>query len=267
MLKANTAAWGPKPVQLRYQWNRNGSPISGATGESYKLSIADAGRRLTVTVTGSKTAYGTASRTSDPVKLKGAPTPPKRSPFIDVPTYHRFYQQIAWMHQTGLSTGTATAQGPVYGPKSAVTREAMAAFLYRLDALKTRKPPAKSPFIDVSVNQKFYRQIAWMAETGLSTGTRTATGSRYDPKAAVSREAMAAFLYRLEAPKGYSPPKTSPFSDVPTNHRFYREIAWMRSSGLSTGTPQPGGKPIYAPKDPVSREAMAAFLFRMETNG
>lgn len=267
VLKAKTGAWGPAPVQLKYQWNRNGSPIKGATGAGYKLSSADAGRRLTVTVTGYKAAYESASRTSAPVKLKGAPTPPKHSPFIDVTTKHRFYRQIAWMHQTGLSTGTATPQGAVYGPKSPVTREAMAAFLYRLDAIKTWKPPSKSPFVDVPTNYKFYRQIAWMAETGLSTGTRTAAGSRYDPKVAVSREAMAAFLYRLEAPKGYVPPKTSPFADVPTNHRFYREIAWMYSSGLSTGTKQPSGKPLYSPKDPVSREAMAAFLFRMETSG
>ncbi|QIK63030.1 CHAP domain-containing protein [Leucobacter viscericola] len=267
VLQTKVGNWGPAPVQLKYQWNRNGSPIQGATSASYKLSSADAGRRLTVTVTGSKAAYDTASRTSAHVKLKGAPPAPAKSPFIDVPVTHKFYRQIAWMHQTGLSTGTRTPQGAVYGPKTAVSREAMAAFLYRLDALKTWKPPAASPFIDVPANYGFYRQIAWMGETGLSTGTRTAAGARYDPKTPVSREAMAAFLYRLEAPKGYTPPKTSPFADVPTNHRFYREISWMYSSGLSTGTRQPHGKPVYSPKDPVSREAMAAFLYRMETNG
>lgn len=267
MLHAETGSWGPAPVQLKYQWNRNGLAIKGATGISYKLSSADAGRRLTVTVTGAKLGYSTAARTSAPVKLRGAPTPPKYSPFIDVPSNHRFYRQIAWMHQTGLSTGTATPKGAVYGPKSAVTREAMAAFLYRLDALKTWAPPAKSPFVDVPVSYGFYRQIAWMDEAGLSTGTKTAAGKRYDPKTPVSREAMAAFLYRLETPKGFTPPKTSPFADVPTTHRFYREISWMYASGLSTGTQQSRGKPLYAPKDAVSREAMAAFLYRMETSG
>ncbi len=46
------------------QWFADGVAIPGATGISYKLTAAEAGKRITVTVTGSKTGYATTSRTS-----------------------------------------------------------------------------------------------------------------------------------------------------------------------------------------------------------
>jgi hypothetical protein len=39
----------------------------------------------------------------------------------------------------------------------------------------------------------------------------------------------------------------------------------MADTGISTGTPNPPGKPLYKPIDPVSRQAMAAFLYRHDT--
>jgi len=267
-LRAPAGKWQPAPVQLSYQWNRNGSPIRGATSESYRLTSADIGRRITVTVTGKRNDYDSKSLTSTMVKVPGTPPLPASTPFADVPTSQKFYREIAWMYTSGMSTGVKQSSGkPKYQPGVGVSREAMAAFLFRLDALKTYRPPSASPFRDIGTGHKFYREIAWMRSSGLSTGIKTSTGTVYDASSSVSREAMAAFLYRLEKPSGYRPPATSPFADVPTSHKFYREIAWMHESKLSTGIKQSSGKPKYAPKDPVSREAMAAFLYRLETRG
>jgi hypothetical protein len=49
-------------AKLTFQWTRNGVPIKGATGSSYKATSSDVGKRLTVIVTGqapnhSKVAY------------------------------------------------------------------------------------------------------------------------------------------------------------------------------------------------------------------
>lgn len=51
---------------------------------------------------------------------------------------------------------------------------------------------------------------------------------------------------------------TQVFSDVPSNHPFADEIAWMHATGISTGY-QDG---TYRPNDPVTRQAMSAFLQR-----
>lgn len=186
-------------------------------------------------------------------------------PFVDVPYSHKFADEIAWMGTSALSTGSAVGGGlREYRPSDRVTREAMAAFLYRMEAPKNFRAPVVSPFADVPVGHKFYREISWMYATGLSTGTRQASGKpKYHPKTHVSREAMAAFLYRLEQPR-VSAPKVSPFRDVQPGQKFYREIAWMSQAKLSTGTAQPSGKPKYLPKTGVSREAMAAFLQRLQ---
>ena len=63
-LTAKAGTWGPAPVSLKYQWKRNGVAISNATASTYVLRSADAGTKITVTVTGSKTGYVTAAKTS-----------------------------------------------------------------------------------------------------------------------------------------------------------------------------------------------------------
>ena len=57
-------AWGPAPVTLAYQWYRSGTTISGATGAAYTPGTGDLGAKITVKVTGSKSGFPTASKTS-----------------------------------------------------------------------------------------------------------------------------------------------------------------------------------------------------------
>lgn len=185
--------------------------------------------------------------------------------FIDMRSGQKFYREIDWMRTSGLSTGIKTPSGMAYMPKSNLSREAMAAFLYRAANVKNYTPPRTSPFVDVHTSHKFYREIAWMRTSGLSTGVKTANGREYQPKVRLSREAMAAFLYRSVKPKSFSPPKSSPFLDLRTNHKFYREITWLAHAGLTTGTCTPRGREFLAGSK-LTREAMAAFMYRKVNN-
>lgn len=63
-LTAKPGTWGPAPVTLKYQWKANGTAISGATKTTLKLPSSVKGKKITVTVTGSKTGYISAIRTS-----------------------------------------------------------------------------------------------------------------------------------------------------------------------------------------------------------
>ncbi|MHA7175019.1 carboxypeptidase regulatory-like domain-containing protein, partial [Arthrobacter sp. Sr24] len=63
-LTANAGIWGPAAVTLKYQWKRNGVVIANATASAYVLAAADVGKKITVTVTGSKSGYVTAAKTS-----------------------------------------------------------------------------------------------------------------------------------------------------------------------------------------------------------
>lgn len=187
--------------------------------------------------------------------------------FLDVRPWSKFYREINWMGTQKLSTGNRVpgcgATKVTYDPKDQVSREAMAAFLYRLDKAKYRGP-AVSPFSDVKPGHKFYNQITWMHAKGLANGTKVpGKKPKFAPQEAVSREAMAAFIYRYQNATAKAP-ATSPFADMKRGDKFYKEIAWMHATKLSTGNAQPAGKPKYAPKDRVSREAMGAFIYRLK---
>ncbi|MDR1799761.1 MAG: Ig-like domain-containing protein, partial [Bifidobacteriaceae bacterium] len=56
--------WTPSDTTLAYQWELDGVAVAGATAVTYTLQAADAGKTLTVVVTGSKTGYASASATS-----------------------------------------------------------------------------------------------------------------------------------------------------------------------------------------------------------
>jgi hypothetical protein len=56
-------------VSFRYQWLRNGAPISGATKTTYKLTKSDKGRKISVRVSGSRTGYSSVSKVSAAKKV------------------------------------------------------------------------------------------------------------------------------------------------------------------------------------------------------
>jgi hypothetical protein len=63
-LTANVGIWNPEPTSYTYQWLRNGSVVSGATGKTFTLSASDVGRNISVRVTGTKSGYSSATQTS-----------------------------------------------------------------------------------------------------------------------------------------------------------------------------------------------------------
>lgn len=192
---------------------------------------------------------------------------PSRTFFQDVPSTSTYFSAVQWVVEHGISTGTAVSlERPLYKPLDAVSRQAMAQFLSRLNGVPFAPGPTPH-FADVPSTSTFYAAIEWMYAAGLSTGTPQPSGPPlYKPLEPVSRQAMASFLYRLSG-ETFSAPGTASFADVPTTSANYTAIEWLKSKGISTGTPQPSGLPLYKPLDPVSRQAMALFLYRYANPG
>ncbi len=183
--------------------------------------------------------------------------------FVDVSDpSSAFFPYIEWMYTSNISTGTASYGKPLYSPGNAVSRQAMASFLYKLSG-ETFTPPGTASFADVAVGSTFFTAIEWMKSKGISTGTPQSSGlPLFKPADAVSRSAMASFLSRYDGVT-LTTPTTQSFADVPLSASTAAAIEWMKTSGISTGTAQPSGLPLYKPADPVSRQAMAAFLYRL----
>jgi len=119
-------------------------------------------------------------------------------------------------------------------------------------------------FSDVPVGAQFSAEISWLAEKGISTGWTEANGSTtFRPLQPVNRDAMAAFMYRLAGKPAFAAPAVSPFADVPVGAQFYKEITWLAAQGISTGWVEADGSKTYRPLQPVNRDAMAAFMYRL----
>jgi hypothetical protein len=214
-----------------------------------------------IAVSGSRIAVGAEFEWSD---ATGNPSIPNsgaayvfnrwgcvEAPFSDVATSHAFCPEIRWMYENGVSTGFGDG---TYRPSANVARQAMSAFMARLDGAAL-SPCATAPFTDVPTTHPFCREIQWMKEEGISTGFGDGT---YRPLVSVTRQAMSAFMARLAG--AALPPCTSPpFSDVPVSHPFCEEIQWMRDSGVSTGF----ADGTYRPGTDVTRQAMSAFMSRV----
>nr|WP_245192344.1 S8 family serine peptidase [Arthrobacter pigmenti] len=121
-----------------------------------------------------------------------------------------------------------------------------------------------APFVDVRAGRIFHREISWMAARHISLGWNNDDGtSTYRPLLAVNRDVMARFMYRLAGSLEYAPPARSPFTDVPTTHVFYKEIAWLAESKVSEGWANRNGTRSFRPYEPVNRDVMAVFMYRL----
>ncbi|GGG64167.1 hypothetical protein GCM10011374_29660 [Kocuria dechangensis] len=69
-------------------------------------------------------------------------------------------------------------------------------------------------------------------------------------------------LDAVAAGPSYVAPKVSPFADVSTGQKYYREMAWSYEAGIATGWMSSTGARSYRPLRPINRDAMAAFLYR-----
>ncbi|WP_235866326.1 ExeM/NucH family extracellular endonuclease [Serinibacter arcticus] len=165
---------------------------------------------------------------------------------------------------TGGAT-TITAQVPrtaAAGQYDLVVTAAPSGTTVHIPVTVTAGDPA--PFGDVPADNMFFEEIMWAFEAGITTGWTEADGSvTYRPLAKINRDAMAAFLYRLADPEGYVAPEVSPFTDVATDNLFYTEIAWLAEQKISTGWVAADGTAQFRPLEPINRDAMAAFLYRL----
>jgi hypothetical protein len=181
-------------------------------------------------------------------------TPPActSSGFPDVGAGNEFAPDVCWLAQMDITGGYPDGG---FHPADPVTRQSMSAFLFRLAGAPLFPTPTSAVFSDVGVNHPFAREIAWLVDEDIAEGYSDGT---FKGGAAVSRQAMAAFMYRVAGVVSFLGDGPT-FTDVGIAHPFYEEIEWMAWTEVAGGYPDGTFKPANA----VSRQAMAAFLHRM----
>jgi len=109
------------------------------------------------------------------------------------------------------------------------------------------------PFDDVPIEHPFCPEIGRLRMAGLVEGFPDGS---FRPGQEVTRQAVAAFLHRAAGAPPVTPDER--FSDVPIDHPFASEITWLAQAGLTDGYPDG----TFRPRQPVTRQALIAFLFR-----
>ncbi|MCL6423101.1 5'-nucleotidase C-terminal domain-containing protein [Brachybacterium sp. JHP9] len=181
--------------------------------------------------------------------------------FTDVPEDLQFADEIYWAADQGYVTGWADGS---YRPFESVNRDAMAAFLYRMAGSPAVDTSGASPFTDIKAGDEHYAAVLWAYQEGITTGWVAADGTReFRPVTPIDRDAMAAFVYRYAGEPSASAPAAGPFTDVPAGLQYAKEIAWLKAQGITTGYPDA----TYRPWSPMKRDAMAAFMYRMDKAG
>lgn len=122
-------------------------------------------------------------------RLAGSPPVPAGAPsFPDVPPSSPFHDDVRWAAAVGVTTGYPDG---LFRPGYPVSRQAMAAFLHRLSG-EPGVPPRAPVFRDVADDHPFAHDIGWLAGSGVASGYGDGT---FKPTTAVSRQAMASFLW------------------------------------------------------------------------
>jgi len=192
------------------------------------------------------------------------------SAFTDIGPGNQYYEAIQWAATHGIVTGW---QDGTYRPHAPITRDAMAAYLARWGKVPVTvttnwgnsnnieshrwTPTIRPPYRDVPAARQFSVEVSLLWQIGVIQGWSDGT---YRSGELVTREATAAFLYRLAGSPAYTPPRTSPFTDVRPGDPFYKEITWMATSKFATGWPDR----TFRPKTSIARDAMAAMLHRFD---
>jgi hypothetical protein len=168
-----------------------------------------------------------------------------------------FITEINWLAATGITKGCNPPMNDEFCPKDFVTRGQMAAFLHRaLDDVLVPGPAVE--FVDDDGNT-FEADIEWLGATGVTKGCNPPVNDEFCPDDFVTRGQMAAFLHR--ALDGIlTPGPDVEFVDDDGN-TFEADIEWLGATGVTKGC-NPPVNDQFCPNDNVTREQMAAFLYR-----
>lgn len=175
-------------------------------------------------------------------------------PFTDMKPGDWFYDGVVYVWSRGMMNGVG---GTSFAPNAPMDRAMIVTILHRLEGSPAAAPAA---FADVAAGAYYASPVAWASANGIVTGYEDNT---FRPNAPITREQLAAVLYRYAQYKGMIGPTTptsSPngFPDAASISPYAAQaISWALGTGLLTGS---DGKLL--PQGSASRAQAAVILQR-----
>lgn len=223
----------------------DGTTVGDTSSEPFTIEVT---RKSSSSSGGSSSGNSSSGNT-------GTPKPEQPSnPFTDLDR-HWAKDVVLEAVRDGLFSGTSAT---TFSPNQPVTRGMLVTVLHRMEGT-----PAGSgqPFADVASDAYYADAVAWAAEHGIVAGISETT---FAPNASVTREQMAAILYRYAQSQGADVTgraDLTAFADVSEISGYAKDaLSWANASGLISGR----SASVLAPKDTATRAEAASILVRFE---
>lgn len=225
-------------------------PVENVTpGTVVVIVNADGTEKVVKTSTVSETGVVVALESDATIKIVD-----NSQYYIDVhPVNHWAENAIDFASARGLLNGYGNGY---FGPDDKLSRGMLAQILYNLEGR-----PAVSgemPFTDVAEGRYYYDAICWAAANGIVVGYGNGL---FGPDDNITREQLAAMLYRYEQYKGGGFTGAWMFLlDYTDRDQIsewaYEPICWMTMHGVMSGY----GNKVLGPKDNATRAQVAQML-------
>lgn len=152
--------------------------------------------------------------------------------FIDVPSYAWYYDAVKYVYENKIMSGiTATT----FGPAEVLTRSQFASMLYRLEG--SPEVTFESRFSDVAEGHWYTNAVIWANNENIVSGY--ADSALFGPEDYITREQIAAMMFRYATYKGYDVLTTGSFehfadADEVSEYAVHA-IEWAVGSGIISG--------------------------------
>lgn len=153
-------------------------------------------------------------------------------PFQDVPSDHWANEAVQYAYDEGLMDGV----GPTtFAPGGTLTRAMFVTILGRQDGV-AEDSQGENPFTDVADGQWYTPYVTWAAQEDIVGGYGD---NRFGPTDPITREQMAAILYRYAQYKGYDTSETGSLDTFPdageVSEYAVEPMAWTVGTSLIAG--------------------------------
>ena len=238
--------------------------ITVAPNEGYELgslTVTDAnGNRISLTNAGDSKYTFTmpSSKVTVTANFTAVEEVPEQvGSFTDVNTDDWFAEAVQYMLDNEMMNGTSAT---TFGPNTTTTRGMIVTILYRLEG---EPDAAASSFTDVASNMYYADAINWAAANGIVNGITTTT---FGPDNAITREQMAAILYRYAQFKGYDVSASNNLTNYTDASQISAYAAtamqWANAEGLIAGNTTT----TINPTGNATRAEVATILMRFCEN-
>lgn len=188
--------------------------------------------------------------------IRGPASAETELPFSDVSGDDWYFGAVRYVYENGMMNGTGSG---LFSPMLTTSRAMIVTILYRLEDGPAPLSANFDTFSDIQTDAWYAGAVAWAGRNGVVSGY---DDGRFGPDDAITREQLAAILYRYASLRGLAVSASASldaFTDAGAVSSYADEaMRWAVGSGLISGK----GESILDPLGSATRAETAAILMR-----